>query len=195
MLRRVGLRVPASMLAVAAAGLLAACSGGSDAGDGAGAEPADDTLHALVAEAGDLSVVSDTLEDAGLAQVFDGVASYTLLAPNDAAFAGLGEAGETLRAPEQRPALVAVLRDHIVPGYLTPEDIARAIDLDDDNKVAMRTMAGHTLTFSKAGDAITATGEDGASVRFAGDALLASNGVAIPVDGLVVDVGEARASR
>jgi uncharacterized surface protein with fasciclin (FAS1) repeats len=193
MLRRVRLRPLAWVVGMAGAGMLAACSGGSETDTAA--EPGEDTLHAMVAAAGDLSVVSEALQDAGLAQVFDGVASYTLLAPNDAAFGSLGDAGETLRTPEQRPALVAVLRDHIVPGYLTPEDIERALELDDDNKVAMRTMAGHTLTFSKTGTTITATGEDGASVRFAGDALLASNGVAIPVDGLAVDVGEARPSQ
>jgi uncharacterized surface protein with fasciclin (FAS1) repeats len=143
-----------------------------------------------VSQADDLSVVSATLEDAGLAQVFDGVAAYTLLAPEDKAFTGLGEAGETLRSAEQRPALVAVLRDHIVPGYLTPADIAKAIENDDDGKVAMRTMGGHTLTFASDGGTVTATGEDGTTVRFDGEALLAGNGVVIPVDGLAVGLGE-----
>lgn len=180
-------RAAAMTGAVLATLVLAACSG--EAGEEALSEPSAETLAAMVSEADDLSVVSATLEDAGLAQVFDGAAAYTLLAPRDAAFESLGEAGETLRSPEQRPAMVAVLRDHIVPGYLTPADIAKAVELDDDGKVAMRTMAGHTLTFASAGGTITATGEDGASVSFATDALLASNGVAIPVDGLVVDVG------
>lgn len=178
--------------------LLAACSGDTGeagkAGESAAAEPSSETLAAMVSQADDLSVVSATLEDAGLAQVFDGVAAYTLLAPRDAAFQKLGEAGETLRSPEQRPAMVAVLRDHIVPGYLTPQDIAKAVDLADDGKVAMKTMAGHTLTFTSSDGTITATSEDGASVRFDGDAMLASNGVAIPVDGLAVAVGEAQGS-
>ena len=153
------------------------------------------TLAALIAGADDLSVVSTALKDAGLAQVFDGTAAYTLLAPRDAAFDSLGDEGKALRSPEQRPAMVAVLRDHIVPGYLTPADIANAVKLDPDGKVAMKTMAGHTLTFASAGDAITATGEDGATVRFAGKPLLASNGVAIPVDGLAVDVGDGAAAQ
>jgi uncharacterized surface protein with fasciclin (FAS1) repeats len=190
--RWVRTRASAWAMAVAAAGMLAACSGEGSTGEDAAAAPADETLAALVANADDLSVVSETLRDAGLAQVFDGVAAYTLLAPNDAAFAKLGDAGDALRAPEQRPAMVAVLRDHIVPGYLTPADIARAVELDDDGKVAMRTMAGHALTFTSVDGTIVATGEDGASARFAGEALLASNGVAIPVDGLAVRVGEAR---
>jgi hypothetical protein len=83
-----------------------------------------------------------------------------------------------------------VLRDHIVPGYLTPADIKKAIELDGDGKVAMRTMAGHTLTFALAGDTITATGDDGKAVNFAGDALVARNGVAIPVGGLAGNGGE-----
>ena len=176
------------MSAFAGALLLAACSGGSE-DSSAAAEPSAETLAVMVAQADDLSTVSATLKDAGLAQVFDGTAAYTLLAPRDAAFTGLGDAGATLRSPEQRPAMVAVLRDHIVPGYLTPADIKMAIELAEDGKVAMRTMAGHTLTFAEDGDVITATGADGKAARFSGDALLASNGVAIPVDGLAVDVG------
>jgi len=188
--RAANCRSGAVFVAAAGAMLLAACSGqSSESGEEATAEPSSQTLAALVAQSEDLSVVSATLEDAGLVQVFDGVAAYTLLAPRDATFDSLAEAGETLRSADQRPAMVAVLRDHIVPGYLTPGDIAKAVDLDDDGKVTMRTMAGHTLTFASVDGTITATSEDGATVRFAGDALLASNGVAIPVDGLAVDIG------
>ena len=88
-----------SAVALGGALLLAACSGQQGEGDAAGnaAAPSSETLAAMVAQADDLSTVSATLEDAGLAQVFDGVAAYTLLAPKDSAFASLGEAGETLR--------------------------------------------------------------------------------------------------
>ena len=184
-------RAPAWLAGLASALLLAACSGGNDAAEDAAAEPSNETLAGVVAGDEDLSTVSATLADAGLAQVFDGAAAYTLLAPRDAVFEQLGAAGETLRSAEQRPAMVAVLRDHIVPGYLAPEDIARAIELDSDGKVEMKTMAGHTLTFTSDDGTITATGADGATARFAGDALRASNGVAIPVDGLTVEVSEA----
>lgn len=179
-----------TVIASALAGslLLAACSDGED-DQSVATEPSTETLAALVAQADDLSTVSATLKDAGLAQVFDGTAAYTLLAPRDSAFDALGDAGTALRSEDQRPAMVAVLRDHIVPGYLTPADIDKAIELADNGKVAMRTMNGHTITFAETGGAITATSEDGKTVRFDGDALLASNGVAIPVDGLAVDVG------
>jgi uncharacterized surface protein with fasciclin (FAS1) repeats len=170
--------------------LLQACSDGATDEAGEKAEVSDETLASLVADAGDLSIVSDTLGDAGLSHVFDGVAAYTLFAPRDSAFEALGEAGEELRSPEQRAAMVAVLRDHIVPGYLTPDDIGRAIAQADDGTVEMRTMGNHTLTFSSAGETITVTAEDGASARIAGDALRASNGVAVPLDGILKRIGE-----
>ncbi len=188
-------RSRAAFAAILGALVVAACTGeGGDAGE-TSAEPSSESLATLITGANDLTVVSGTLTDAGLVQVFDGVAAYTVLAPQDAAFERLGEAGKALRAPEQRAALVAALRDHIVPGYLTPEDIAKAVELDEDGRVAMRTMAGRTLTFANTDGAITATGEDGVTVRFAGEPLFARNGVAIPVDGLVVDVGGAPAAR
>lgn len=172
--------------------LATACSGDApEASEDAAVEPSNETLASLVAGDKELSTVAATLADAGLAYVFDGAAAYTLLAPRDAVFDELGAVGEALRSAEQRPAMVAVLRDHIVPGYLVPEDIARAIALEDDGKVEMKTMGGHTLTFTSDGGTITATGPGGATARFAGEALRASNGVAIPVDGLTVDLGPA----
>lgn len=177
-----------TLAALAAAALaLQGCSG-EDAGENE-AEVSNETLAALIADADGLSTVAGVIGEAGLAQVFDGAASYTLLAPRDSAFDALGEAGEELRSAEERAAMVAVLRDHIVPGYLTPQDIARAIEAADDGSVAMRTMGDHVVTFTGEGDAITVTAEDGASARFASDALLGSNGVAIPLDGVLRKVG------
>jgi len=170
------------LAAIAATLMLPACSGDQDDKNDANAEVSSETLAKEVADADDLKVVSGALGDAGLAAVFDSAAAYTIFTPTDAAFDALGDPGKQLREPEQRPALIAILRDHIVPGYLTPEDISNAIDVADDKKVRMRTMGGHTLTFTAEGDAITVTNEDGSSAKFAGNALRASNGVAIPLD-------------
>jgi uncharacterized surface protein with fasciclin (FAS1) repeats len=181
-----------ALLAAALVLALPGCSGeNEESADTASAEVSDETLSAMVEDADGLSVVSDGLGDAGLMQVLDGAAAYTLFAPQDSAFEALGEPGEALREAEQRPVLVAVLRDHIVPGYLTPDDIRYAIDQAGDGKVAMKTMGGHTLTFTAEGDTVTVTNEDGSSARFAGAALRASNGVAIPVDGVLKKVGAA----
>jgi uncharacterized surface protein with fasciclin (FAS1) repeats len=179
-----------ALMALAAAVLaLQGCSG-EDAAEDDTAEASTETLASLIMEADGLSTVAGVIGEAGLAQVFDGAASYTLLAPQDAAFEALGEAGEELRSAAQRPAMVAILRDHIVPGYLTPEDIANAIEAADDGSVEMRTMGGHVVTFTGDGETVTVTAEDGATARFAGDALRGSNGAAIPLDGVLRKVGE-----
>ena len=50
----------------------------------------------------------------------------------------------------------------------------------------MRTMANTLLTFSRDGEAITFTAENGAKGRLMGEERLASNGVLQPVDALLV---------
>jgi len=175
--------------ALAASALLLSSCGSDSAAEGEeSAEVSNETLATMVADADGFSVASETLTDAGLAPIFDGAAAYTVFLPEDSAFEKLGEAGEDLQTAEQRPAMVAILRDHIVPGYLTPDDIANAIKLDDDKAVQMTTMGGHTLTFTEAGDGIQVATEDGTSARFTGEALRASNGVAIPLDGVLKKV-------
>ena len=190
-------RTPSSrrMLAALAAAstllVLPACDANEAESGGESAEVSNETLASMVADADGFSVAAGSLTDAGLATVFDGAAAYTVFLPQDAAFEKLGAAGEELRTAEQRPAMVAILRDHIVPGYLTPEDIAKAIELDNDKSVQMTTMGGHTLTFTAQGDVIQVASADGASARFDGDALRASNGVAIPLDGVLKKVDPA----
>ena len=180
-------------LAAAIALAVAACSGGDEAGEQAAqTEVSDETLATLVAGDANLATASQAVEETGLAQVFEGVAAYTFLAPTDEAFDRLGEASADLRSPEQRPAMAAILRDHIVPGYLTPDDIRNAIELSDDDRVEMRTTGGHVLTFTADSDAITVAAEDGATAQFAGEALRARNGVAIPLDGVLKATNEAQ---
>ena len=56
----------------------------------------------------------------------------------------------------------------------------------------MRTTGGHVLTFTADSDAITVAAEDGATAQFAGEALRARNGVAIPLDGVLKATNEAQ---
>ena len=165
--------------------ILQACSSDSAESGEETADVQDSTLAAAVANAEGLSTVSDVLGDAGLAQIFDGAAAYTLLAPRDSALEALGETGETLRTDEHRPAMVAILRHHIVPGYLTPEDISNAIGQADDGAVTMRTMGAETVTCPEAGVAIVVRSADGWCAGGGGEAVRTRNGVAIPVDGLL----------
>lgn len=166
---------------------VSACSAEGGSQDQSTAEPSVETLAEALSDADDLSTVASALGDSGLVQVFDGAGSYTIFAPDDAAFEALGDAGAALREPGQSAAMAAVLRDHIVPGYLTPADIEAALEAQDGS-VKVETMGDHSLTFTRADDGIKVTGEDGSSAMLTGTALQASNGVAITLDGVLKKV-------
>ncbi len=165
---------------------LGACSKESDtpAGTAAG-ETSGASLAGALNQAGGMATIGTALTATGLATIFDGKGSYTVIAPNDAAFAKLGEAGKGLMEAEQRSALAAVLRDHIVPGQLTAADIGKAIDAADDKTVKMRTMGAGDLTFRKSGTGIQVTASDGATAMLAGAEVKAKGSVAIPTDGVL----------
>ena len=175
-------------LAAASLLALAACSNKADTtgkqASSTSSQSSGKTLAQAIASTDDLSTVSGALRDTGLAEVFDKGGSYTMLAPDDAAFAKLGEAGKSLSQPDNRAEMAAVLRDHIVPGYLTPDDIKSAIDAQHGS-AKVTTMGDHELTFTRAGDDLQVTSDDGSRARIASDAVEAGNGVAIPIDGVL----------
>lgn len=185
----------AAAAALAAVVSLGACSKGEDSGAAATATGSPDaghrTLAATIGSAPGLTTVSTALSEAGLADVFDGPGSYTMLAPDDDAFAKVDN--KALTDPANRAELVAVLRGHILPGHLTPDAIKQAI-ADKKGPVTMRTLADSMVTFSADGDTLTATGADGSKAKVDGAALVASNGVVLPLDGLVKSATPAKAS-
>ena len=174
----------AAAAALVSLALLGACTAEENETAAGQEEPVDRTLAVAIAQAEELSTVSSALSEAGLAGVFDGPGSYTVLAPQDAAFAKLGEGATALTADENQALLVAVLRDHILPGHVTPSSIREAID-QNGGRVSMRTLGEGNVEFSLDGEAITVTGDEGTRARIAGEALAANNGVVIPVDSLL----------
>lgn len=143
------------------------------------------TLAQSVAETPELSNFGQALKETGLSTVFDGTASYTVLAPTNEAFGKLGDAGKTLLEPEQRAALSALIKSHVLPGYFTPKDISAAIAAHNGQPVEMRSMGNQTLRFTKEGENITVTSEDGSKANLIAEPVLAGNGVALPVDAVV----------
>lgn len=167
--------------------LLAACGAENDKAPGTTerVEPSSRTLAAtLRAEAG-FGALSRIATNAGLAEVLDGVGPYTLFAPADAAFPD-DAAPADVADQDRRAESAALLRAHVVPGALTRQDIAAALDSDADGSVEMRTMANTLLTFSRDGSGIVVTTEGGARGRLTGEETVASNGVMQPIDGLLV---------
>lgn len=171
---------------LAAATMLAGCSGDKTPQVAESGEPSTQTLASSIGSAPGLKTFGTALKDTGIATVFDGTAAYTVFAPTDDAFGKLGDAGKALMQPEQKAALAEVLRDHVVPGYLTPQDIDGALAAAKGKPVKMPTMGKGSLTFARSGEAITVTSADGAVAKFDGQPLLAGNGVAIPVDTVLV---------
>jgi uncharacterized surface protein with fasciclin (FAS1) repeats len=171
---------------------LAACSGsGGNGADAeaeadAGAEAAEGKLAAVVAGNRDLERVNRLVGNAGMVDVLNGVGPYTLFAPTNAALDTLGaERADALAGEEMRPQAAALLRAHIVPGTLTRRDLQTALGSSGERPVRVRTMAGTMLTFSRDGDAILVSSEDGARARLSGEEGLASNGAVQPVDSLL----------
>ncbi|MFN2098606.1 fasciclin domain-containing protein [Altererythrobacter sp. MF3-039] len=162
---------------------LAACSEDAIEPGTTSEDRVDDTIASIIGGNDDLSTVASALSGAGLDTVFDGPGSYTILAPTDAAFEAL-EGSDELLSEENRPLLIAVLRDHVVPGHLTVESITEAIE-QNGGSVEMRTLGGGLATFSANDGGLSVSSGDGPLVRVAGQAEAGSNGVVIPIDGLL----------
>lgn len=169
----------AATLAMAAP--VAACSGGGD--NGAQQEIGNETLAAALAGGNETDAMSDAMQETGLAQVFDGTAAYTVLAPSDDALEQLAEAND-LNSEEGRALLAAILREHVLPGALTPDDIENAITLQDGD-VSIQTMGDSRMRFAMEGGTLKVTDENGQSATVSGDPILASNGVVIPIDAVL----------
>lgn len=169
------------VLTWAAAAVISACSPTSEGEQPVAAtEAARGTVAAEVAASKEHRKLASALTDSQLAPVLDNKGEYTLLAPNDAAFAALGEKSAQLVGQDQRPLMIAVLRGHILPGQVTPKSIEAAIDRKR-GPVEMRTMAGTTVTFAKQDDAITVS-NGAATARLAAMTTAASNGAVLPID-------------
>lgn len=169
------------LTAIAAGSLLALAACNSETDADAPVAVSTDTLATVIQSDGDLSTVANIFGDSGLQAVFDGNAPYTVFAPTDEAF-------ETLDLPmdgaEAGAARVAILREHIVPGFLTLEDIAAAIE-SAGGSVEMQTMGSNTLTLSGDVNEITITSSDGSEARIVDAGLSGLNGTVIPIDAVL----------
>ena len=164
--------------------LVAACSDNADTTDTATAtansQPST-TMAAALQDMPGAKTFDAALKESQLSTVFDGPGAYTVLAPDDAAFSQLGDAGKGLLEKQQRPLLVSILRDHILPGQVTMENITSAID-KKGGPVKMNTLGGTELTFAKQGDTITVSNGAGTTAQLTGKQTLASNGVILPIN-------------
>jgi len=165
---------------------LGACSASDeDTADLTTQENMSETVAELLGGESDLSTLATEIGAAGLSAMLDGQASYTLLAPTNAAFASI-EGGEAMMSdPENGALIAAILREHILPGALTPEAIRQAAT-DNGGAVTMRTFGSGVVSFAVDGEAITMSIDGGKPAAMAGGAMVGSNGVVIPIDNVLV---------
>ena len=171
--------------------LLAACS----AQDSTTADPATQdnlgrTVATVMAGNDDLSTFSEAMSQTGLSTMLDGPSSYTVIAPTNEAFAGSDGSEGMLDNDTPAPLLAALLREHIIPGALTPESIVEAIEAKG-GAVEMRTLGSGTLTFDKDGENLVMRTAKGTDARLVSAAMVSNNGVLFPVDQVLVELPKA----
>lgn len=124
------------------------------------------------------------IKQAGLEQMLEGEAAYTLFLPNDQAFAALPK-GELdwLRSDSGRPDLIALLRQHMVPGTVAQKDLEAALE-NSGGTVALASLAESPLALRREGNTVV-IGSDAAGPQISLPPHMASNGVVYQISGLI----------
>lgn len=166
MLRR-NILLMSGIAAISASTMLAACGGNSEVNK---------DLFELVRSNSDLSVLGDAVVAADLVVTFQANTSYTLFAPNNAAFvAVLAELGMTKdQLFANKPLLTAVLTYHLLPGKISFGDILL--------NTPLKTVQGATLTVDNLGGVLTITDSRSRTSRIIQGNLDARNGIVHIVD-------------
>ncbi len=176
---------------------LAACGGDEDAtnkagnataGNGAGeAAQTRRTIGDTLAGSAEHSAFVQALQSSGLIETLRGAGTYTVFAPNNAAFEAIPEdVRRNLTAPEQRERLTTLLSYHIVSGTVTAEDLGRAIDRGQGGRAELATVTGGNLSLSRDGDAIVIGDGAGGRARVVRADQAQSNGVVHSVDAVLM---------
>lgn len=143
-------------------------------------------LGTAVAAAPGLASFAAALQAADFTKPLDSGAPYTLLAPTDAAIARQQPVWRGLFAPANHDRLVDVLREHVIPGYLTPGKIEAAIVRNGGKPIVLKTAGEGSVTFARDGDGLAFTSSAGVTAHLAGEPVRASNGAALPLDAVLV---------
>jgi uncharacterized surface protein with fasciclin (FAS1) repeats len=82
-------------------------------------------IVSLAASSNSFTTLTSLLKTAGLADILQQPGPYTVFAPTDEAFAALPTATlQQLQQPENREALIRILRYHVVPGTVTSNQLS-----------------------------------------------------------------------
>ena len=164
---------------------LAACNQGGDGNNAAATQPAgaqdaagEKTIAAGIDQNGRFFQAAKSV---GLDATLAGPGPYTVFVPEDQALASL----QTGQEPEARARLTGVLTNHILPGTVLAEDIAKAIE-NGNGKAALATMGGGTLTATREGGNIVLTDPAGGRATVSGTDERYTNGVVHRISGVLM---------
>ncbi|MHC5599055.1 MAG: fasciclin domain-containing protein [Nostoc sp.] len=91
----------------------------------AGSPQTSTDIVALAASSSSFTTLTSLLKTSGLADVLQQAGPYTVFAPTDQAFAALPAATlQELQQPNNREALIKILRYHVVPGAVTASQLS-----------------------------------------------------------------------
>ena len=130
----------------------------------------------------EIRTLFEVVVDVGLADAFAGADDWTVFAPNNAAFAALGDALDGLSEAE----IQEILQYHVLPGGITRSD--QLIDLLQSN-------GGEVSVPTAQGEEVTITLVDASTIAFNGDQALldldnldyfAENGIIHLIDGVLL---------
>lgn len=143
-----------------------------------------DTFTDALRNNADLSTSAKLIDIAQLSTAVDGKGSYTVFLPVNDAWAALdATARNVIESQENKPQLIAVLRQHIAPGYVLAADLERGLS-EKNGSVTLTTMGAMPLTLRRDGKAIM-LGEGNDAPRIVGLPIVAGNDVIYRIDRLI----------
>lgn len=142
------------------------------------------TFSEALANNTDLSTSAKLINASQLGTAIDGKGSYTVFLPVNDAWTSLSSPErEAIENEENKPQLIAVLRQHIAPGYVLAADLERGLS-EKDGSLTLTTMGAMPLTVRRDGEAIKLGGGTNAP-RIIGEPIVAGNDVIYRIDGLI----------
>ena len=147
---------------------------------------ADMTIVENASNAPNLTTLVAAVQQAELVETLSGEGPFTVFAPVNEAFEALPEGTvETVMMDENREQLQGILTYHVVPGTLTSEDIAAAIE-EGGGTANLTTVAGGTITARMDGDLVVIIDESGGGATVTTVDVMQSNGVVHVIDSVLL---------
>ena len=176
-------------VAVVAVTILGACQGGdtdtsANVKDGNASGSDGTVLTSAIGDTPELSISSKLISTAQLGTALDGQGSYTVFLPVDDAWKAVEAADRAaIESEENRPQLVALLRQHIAPGYVVAADFDKGLS-NKNGTVSLTTMGAAPIALHRDGESIT-LGQGKDAPKIVGAPIVAGNDVVYRIDRLI----------